>query len=149
MARKDGKMILVAVLSVVAVALSSGALIRQISKEKTKELQSYSYTIGAVTDEGKLDAEDKTCITSDKLQVKDLVSIEIEEDAEVTVSVYWYDEDGTLLKTDTVTADGTPVAPEGAETFRVEIEPTDDDDGEVSAFEKGDYAKLVTVTLKK
>lgn len=145
---KNGKMVLVTVLSLVALALSGGALIRQISKEKTKELPSYSYTIGAVTDEGKIDAEDKTCITSDKLQVKDLVSIEIEEDAEVTVSVHWYDEEGTLLKTDAVT-DGTPVAPEGAETFRIEIEPTDDDDGKVSAFEKSDYAKLVTVTLKK
>lgn len=145
---KNGKMVLVTVLSLVALALSGGALIRQISKEKTKELPSYSYTIGAVNDEGKIDAEDKTCITSDKLQVKDLVSIEIEEDAEVTVSVHWYDEEGTLLKTDAVT-DGTPVAPEGAETFRIEIEPTDDDDGKVSAFEKSDYAKLVTVTLKK
>lgn len=148
MAKKDWKTILLAGGCALALVLSSGALIRQVSSEKTKELQSYSYNIGAVTAEGNFDKEDKTSITSDKLKVKDLVSIEIEEDAEVSVSVHWYDEDGTLLKTDAVT-DGTPVAPEGAETFRVEIEPTDDEDGEVSIFEKGDYAKLVTVTLKK
>lgn len=148
MAKQNVKNTLLTIGCVLALVLSSGALIRQFSTEKTKELQSYSYDIGAVTAEGNFDKEDKTSITSDKLKVKDLVSIEIDEDAEVTVSVHWYDEDGTLLKTDAVT-DGTPVAPEGAETFRVEIEPTDDEDGEVSIFEKGAYAKLVTVTLKK
>ncbi len=148
MAKKNGKMIALSIGCVLALLLSGGALIRQVSSEKTKELSSYSYTIGAVDEEGKIDKDEKSSITSDELKAKDLVSIEIEEDAEVTVSVYWYDEDGDLLKVDVVT-DGTPVAPEGAETFRVEIEPTDDDDGKIGAFEKGSYAKLVTVTLKK
>ena len=87
MAKKDWKTILLAGGCVLALVLSSGALIRQVSSEKTKELQSYSYNIGAVTAEGNFDKEDKTSITSDKLKVKDLVSIEIEEDAEVSVSV--------------------------------------------------------------
>lgn len=148
MAKKDWKTILLAGGCALALMLSSGALIRQVKSEKTTELSYYSYNIGTVTDEGKIDADVKTSITSDKLKVKKLDSIEIDEDAEVNVFVHWYDEDGTLLKTDAVT-DGTPVAPEGAETFRVEIEPTDDDDGKISTFEKSGYAKFVTVTLKK
>ena len=137
-----------ATLGAIAIVLSSGALIRQVSSEKTKELPSYSYSIGAVTNEGEFDKDDKSCITSEELEAKDLVSIEIAEDAEVKVFVHWYNEDGDWIQTSEVT-DETPEVPEGAETFRVEIEPTDDKDGEVSAFEKGTYAKLVTVTLKK
>ena len=148
MARKNGKMMWLSIGCVAALLLSGGALARQFSKETTKELSSYSYTIGAVTD-GAIDKEDKSSITSDKLKVKNLVSIELDEDADVKVYVHWYDGDGDWLSNSEVTEDGTPVAPDGAETFRVEIEPTDDNDGEVSALEKGGYAKLVTVTLKK
>ena len=148
MAKKNGKMIALSIACGLGILLGGGALIRQVSSEKTKELPSYSYTIGAVTNEGALDKDDKSSITSEKLAVKDLVSIELAEDAKAKVYVHWYNEDGDWISTSEVT-DETPEAPEGAETFRVEIEPTDDDDGEVGAFEKGEYAKLVTVTLKK
>lgn len=148
MAKKNGKMILMSIGVGLALLLGGGSLARQLSNEKTKELPSYSYTIGAVDEEGEIDKKDKSSITSDELKVADLVSIEIEEDAEVSVFIHWYKEDGDVLGVNEVT-DGTPVAPAGAETFRVEIEPTDDDDGEVGTFEKGTYAKLVTVTLKK
>ena len=148
MAKKDKKAVLLAIGVGLALTMSSGAFIRTFTNEKTKVLASYSYNIGAVTSEGNIDKENKSSMTSDKMQVKTLVSIEKAEDAEVIVFVHWYNEDGDLLKTDEVT-DETPEAPEGAETFRVEIEPTEDEDGEISIFEKGDYAKMVTVTLKK
>lgn len=148
MAKKDLKNILLTVGVVLAVGLSSGALIRQATSEKTKELASYNYTIAAIDEEGKLDKDERGMMVSDKLNVKDFVSIDIDEDAEVEVTVYWFDEDGVLLKSDLVEGE-TPAAPEGAETFRVGIEPLEDEDGEISALEKGGYAKLVTVTLKK
>lgn len=148
MAKRNGKMVALSIGCVLALALSSGALIRQFATEETTELASYRYTIGAVAEDGGLDKEETKFITSDELKAKDLVSIEVDEEAELTVKVYWYDEDENLLRVDTVT-DGTPVAPEGAETFRVEIEPLDDEDGKVSVLEKGGYVKLVTVTLKK
>lgn len=148
MAKKDIKNILLTIGVVVALGLSSGALIRQATSEKTKELASYNYTIAAIDEEGKLDKDERGMMVSDKLNVKDFVSIDIDEDAEVEVTVYWFDEDGVLLKSDLVEGE-TPTAPEGAETFRVGIEPLEDEDGEISALEKGGYAKLVTVTLKK
>ena len=131
-----------------ALVLSAGTLIRVVSNEKTKELPSYSYSIGAVTNEGKLDSEDKTSMTSEKLNVKDLVSIEVAEDAKVQVFVHYYTKDGDFLSSVELSGE-LGEAPQGAETFRVEIVPTDDDDGKIGAFEKGDYAKMVTVTLKK
>lgn len=145
---KKGKNFLIAAGIIAALLMSGGALVRQISTEKTKEVHSYSYTIGAVDEEGKIDKQDKSSMTSDKFSVKDLVSIEIDEDAKVLVFIYWYNEDGDFLQVDEVTGE-LPETPDGAKTFCVGIEPTDDDDGEISAFEKGGYAKLVTVTLKK
>ena len=131
-----------------AVIMSGGAMARVASNEKTKELPSYSYSIGAVMENGKIDAEDKASMTSDKLAVKDLVSIELAEDAEVQVLLHYYDEDGAFIQSVEFTGELAD-APAGAEEFRVEIIPTDDDDGKIGTFEKGDYAKMVTVTLKK
>ena len=148
MAKKDWKSVLLTAGVVLAIGLSSGALIRQVSSEKTKELPSYSYTIAAIDEEGKLDKDVKEFIVSDKLNVDDLVSIEIDEDASVGVTVFWYDADGLLLSSSEVAGE-TPEAPQDAESFRVSIQPYEDEDGEISALEKGGYAKLVTVTLKK
>ncbi len=148
MAKKKIKVTVATVLSVLAIVLSGGAIARQFSKEETKEVSSFSYTIGAVNEEGKIDKSDKSSITSDKFKAKDFSSVKIDEDANVTAFVYWYDEDGALLNTQEIDGELTQVQ-DGAETFRVSIEPNDDEDGEISAFEKSGYAKLVTVTLKK
>ncbi len=151
MAKKaNWKGILLGVAVGAALLMSGGALIRSITSEKTKELSASAYSIGAVTDEGKLDNEDKTSIYTNKFDVADLVSVEIEEDAKVQVFLHYYDaEDAFMQSVEVVAGEELAAAPEGAETFRVEITPTDDDDGKVGVFEKADYAKLVTVTLKK
>ena len=131
-----------------ALIMSGGALARVSSNEKTTELSSYKYSIGAVMENGKIDSEDKASMTSEKIPVKDLVSIELAEDAEVQVLLHYYDEDGGFIQSVEFTGELAD-APAGAEEFRVEIIPTDDDDGKIGAFEKGEYAKMVTVTLKK
>ena len=147
MAKKNGKMLWLTIGCVAALVLSGGSLIRQISKETTKEVSSYSYTIAGLDEDGKLDKENKGYIVSDKFNVDKLESIEVDEDADVTVFVVWYMEDGAC-ETVKVT-DGTPVPIEGAKSFRILIEATGDEDGEVSAFEKGGYVNQVKVTLKK
>ena len=148
MAKKKIKVTVATVLSVLALVLSGGAIARQLSKEETKEVSSFSYTIGAVNAEGKIDKSDKSTITSDKFKAEDLVSVKVDEDANVTVFVYWYDENGGFINSNEVDGELTQ-ADASADTFRVAIEPNDDEDGEISAFEKSGYAKLVTVTLKK
>lgn len=148
MAKKNGKIIAAFVLSGLAFLMGGGSLARQISKEDTKDVSSYQYTIGTVNDAGKIDKSDKSSITSDKFNAEDLVSIKVDEEANVDVFVYWYSKDGALLSSSQVEGERTN-ALEGAEKFRVVITPNDDEDGEVTAFEKGGYANLVTVTLKK
>ena len=148
MAKKNFKFWLIGLIAVAGLAVGSGSLARQFSKEKTKELSSSDYSIGAVTDAGTFDKEDKTSITSDEYKVKDLVSIEVDEGAPVNVYVHWYNEDDEFISSTEVTG-GEIEAPEGAETFRAEIVPTEDEDGKITIFEKGGYADYVTVTLKK
>lgn len=140
---------LATIFSVIAIALSGGAIARQFSNEDTKEVSVFAYTVGALDEEGKIDKKDKSCMVTDKFDADDLVSIEIDEDADLTVSIAWFDEDGGFISTSAVTSGEKPTAPSGAKKFRVEIEATGDEDGEISMFEKTAYAKLVKVTLKK
>ena len=147
--KANWKAILIACVAGLALILSAGGIIRQVTKEDTKELRNSAFSVAAVTEDGKLDSEATDSLTSDKQAVSKLVSVEKSEDAKAQVFVHWYDEDGVFLSTVEVTEKlEAESAPEGADTFRVELVP-EDEDGKISIFEKGDYLDLVKVTLKK
>ena len=146
-AKANWKAIVIACVAGLALVLSAGSIVRQVTKEDTKELRNSAFSVAAVTEDGKLDSEATDSLTSDKQAVSKLVSVEKAEDAKAQVFVHWYDEDGVFLSTVEVT-DKLEAAPEGADTFRVEVVP-EDDDGKISVFEKVDYLELVKVTLKK
>ena len=143
------KVILVAGVSGLALILSAGGIIRQVTKEDTKQLRNSAFSVAAVTENGKLDSEATDSLTSDKQSVSKLVSVEKAEGAKAQVFVHYYDEDGVFISTAEVTDKlEAESAPEGADTFRVEVVP-EDEDGKISIFEKGDYLDFVKVTLKK
>lgn len=143
------KVILIAGVSGLALILSAGSIVRQVTKEDTKELRNSAFSVAAVTEDGKLDSEATDSLTSDKQALSKLVSVEKAEGAKAQVFVHYYDEDGVFISTAEVTDKlEAESAPEGADTFRVEVVP-EDEDGKISIFEKGDYLDLVKVTLKK
>lgn len=143
------KVILVAGVSGLALILSAGSIVRQVTNEDTKELRNSAFSVAAVTEDGKLDSEATDSLTSDKQALSKLVSVEKAEGAKAQVFVHYYDEDGVFISTAEVTDKlEAESAPEGADTFRVEVVP-EDEDGKISIFEKGDYLDLVKVTLKK
>ena len=147
--KANWKAIVIAGVAGLALILSAGGIIRQVTKEDTKELRDSAFSVAAVTEDGKLDSEATDSLTSDKQAVSKLVSVEKAEGAKAQVFVHYYDEDGVFISTvevaDKLEAES---APEGADTFRVEVVP-EDEDGKISVFEKGDYLDLVKVTLKK
>ena len=148
-AKANWKAILVAGVSGLALILSAGSIVRQVTKEDTKELRNSAFSVAAVTEDGKLDSEATDSLTSDKQALSKLVSVEKAEGAKAQVFVHYYDEDGVFISTAEVTDKlEAESAPEGADTFRVEVVP-EDEDGKISIFEKGDYLDLVKVTLKK
>ena len=147
--KANWKAIVIAGVAGLALILSAGGIIRQVTKEDTKELRNSAFSVAAVQEDGKLDSEATDSLTSDKQAVSKLVSVEKAEDAKAQVFVHWYDEDGVFISTVEVTDKlEAEAAPEGADTFRVEVVP-EDEDGKISVFEKGDYLDLVKVTLKK
>lgn len=147
--KANWKAIVIAGVAGLALVLSAGSIVRQVTKEDTKELRNSAFSVAAVTEDGKLDSEATDSLTSDKQAVSKLVSVEKAEGAKAQVFVHWYDEDGVFISTVEVTDKlDAEAAPDDADTFRVEVVP-EDEDGKISLFEKGDYLDLVTVTLKK
>ena len=114
------------------------------------EIGAEAYMIGALDDEGtKADGDasivTRNAITTDGLKVK------IADDAEVTYTIYFYgSEDEFISKTDALTEDfdGSAI-PENAETAKVVITPTADEDGKVDLTEVLGYAGQVTVTVNR
>ena len=126
--------------SMVVIAVRLGKI------DKTRELRSTSWSIGRIDDTtGKVDSTDKSDLfTNTFLKVEDL-KVEVKENAKVTVQINFYTEDKTFIEDAT---DLTSI-PATAKYARIEIVPTEDNDGKVSIFERLGYIKQVTVTYTK
>ena len=81
------------------------------------------------------------------------LKVEVAKNATVKYQVNYYDEDKKFLAVQTLTEDfdsaNMPSEASTAEYVKIEIIPTDDDDGEVSLLEKSGYVKQVSVTVAK
>ena len=126
--------------SMVVIAVRLGKI------DKTRELRSTSWSIGRIDDTtGKVDSTDKSGLfTNTFLKVEEL-KVEVKENAKVTVQINFYTEDKTFIEDAT---DLTSI-PATAKYARIEIVPTEDNDGKVSIFERLGYIKQVTVTYTK
>ena len=126
--------------SMVVIAVRLGKI------DKTRELRSTSWSIGRIDDTtGKVDSTDKSGLfTNTFLKVEDL-KVEVKENAKVTVQINFYTEDKTFIEDAT---DLTSI-PATAKYARIEIVPTEDNDGKVFIFERLGYIKQVTVTYTK
>ena len=109
-----------------------------------------AYMIGALDDEG-AKADGDTSIVTRNAITTDGLKVKIADDAEVTYTIYFYgSEDEFISKTDALTEDfdGSAI-PEKAETAKVVITPTADEDGKVDLTEVLGYAGQVTVTVNR
>ena len=114
------------------------------------EIGAEAYMIGALDDEG-VKADGDTSIVTRNAITTDGLKVKIADDAEVTYTIYFYgSEDEFISKTDALTEDfdGSAI-PENAETAKVVITPTADEDGKVDLTEVLGYAGQVTVTVNR
>lgn len=114
------------------------------------EIGAEAYMIGALDDEG-AKADGDTSIVTRNAITTDGLKVKIADDAEVTYTIYFYgSEDEFISKTDALTEDfdGSAI-PENAETAKVVITPTADEDGKVDLTEVLGYAGQVTVTVNR
>lgn len=119
----------------------------------TKTVSAGAYDIGTIdATTGKYVASEKS-IYMEEMQTIDGLTIEVEEDAQVSYKVAYYNEDKVFISmTDALTEDlATDSIPESASYFRVVITPNavDGEDVEISLLNASKYAKQITVTYEK
>jgi len=113
----------------------------------TETLSGIDYQIGILNEDGKYEKSDKA-IVSKSFNTVDGLTVEFEEKAEVTVKIFFYDEDEKFVSaTEELSSDYTFVETDGVKYFKVVITPTDDND--ITLFEKSGYVKQVTITINK
>ena len=109
-----------------------------------------AYMIGELDDEG-AKADGDTSIVTRNAVTTDGLKVAIADDATVTYALYFYDADGEFVsKTAELSADfdGSAI-PENAESAKIVITPTADEDGKVDLTEVLGYAGQVTVTVNR
>lgn len=141
---------------ILAAVLTLGAVVAIASKcdsDKTKELGTFDYKIGRLSDiDGKAIKDDKSGLLSKDIYDLDGLTVELEKDAEVKYQLNFYDADKEWLSVSTYEEDFDGDQIEslktiGAEYVRIEIIPLDDEDGKVGIFEKRSYVEQLTVTV--
>lgn len=109
-----------------------------------------SYTIAALDDSGEQTDGDTSIVTRNAVTT-DGLKVEIADDATVTYALYFYDADGEFVsKTADLSADfdGSAI-PENAESAKIVITPTADEDGKVDLTEVIGYANSLTITVNR
>ncbi len=114
------------------------------------EIGAEAYTIAALDDSGEQTDGDTSIVTRNAFTV-DGLKVAIADDATVTYALYFYDADGEFVsKTADLSADfdGSAI-PENAETAKIVITPTADEDGKVDLTEVIGYANSLTITVNR
>lgn len=141
---KRKSLIIVTVIAVIALLGVVGLGLVVNDQISTLELKSWNYTVADLDSEGELDSSDENIVTKDYIKV-DGLEITVNEEAEITYRVVFYDEDKEYIsETDELTTDfQDSEIPEGAEYCKIVITPVDDN--EISIFEKGDFVEMLNV----
>ena len=130
---------------------STVALFVKLDRQTTvTEIGAEAYMIGALDDEGEKTDGDASIVTRNAITT-DGLKVEIEDDAEVTYTIYFYGAEADFIsKTDALTEDfdGSAI-PDNAETAKIVITPTADEDGKVDLTEVLGYAGQITVTVNR
>lgn len=114
------------------------------------EIGAEAYTIAALDDSGEQTNGDTSIVTRNMVTTGGL-KVAIADDATVTYALYFYDADGEFVsKTADLSADfdGSAI-PENAESAKIVITPTADEDGKVDLTEVLGYVEQVTVTVNR
>lgn len=148
--RKKLDLIFKIIVCVLLVALIGGvtyAIVRVVQKDETKEISSLAYKIGALDDNGAFMNNTASIVSKDFIS-SDGLTVKLQENAEVSYKVFFYDTDKAFVSASEVqSADYAGTIPENAKYAKIVITPLHD--AEVSIFEMSGYAKQLTVTVNK
>ncbi|MFQ6752528.1 MAG: hypothetical protein ACLRFL_03090 [Clostridia bacterium] len=143
---KTGKIALIVVGILVAIMII-GLCVRMGSSQTYTTLSATDYEVGALDTAGAFKKNAGSFVSKDFYDV-DGLSVKVEEDAELSYQLYFYDAEENFISATNqfaVTYNGT--IPEDAELFKVVINPTNDDD--ISTFDIINYGSDVEVRYYK
>lgn len=127
------------------------ALFVQMDRQTTvTQIGPEAFSIASIDEEGK-EAESNVSIMTRKAFTTDGLKVELQDDAKVTYELFFYDEENAFISsTGALSTDflGLTV-PINAETAKIVITPTEDEDGFISLTEVIGYASQVTVTMNR
>ena len=134
---------------ILAFGLIATLFVKLDRQTTTTTIGGEAYSIGTLDETGE-PTETNTAIYMRKAVTTDGLKCEIAEDAKIKYELFFYDKDGEFVSsTGDLTADWAGEVPEGAESVKVMITPTADEDGKVSLVEVLGYASQLTVTVNK
>ena len=108
-----------------------------------------AYSIGAIDEYGKVTESDAS-IYLRKAITADGLKCELKQDAKIKYELFFYDKTAKFLSSSgALQVDFDGDVPKGAESVRIVITPTEDDDGRVSVIEILGYANQLAVTVKR
>ncbi len=134
---------------ILAFGLIATLFVKLDRQTTTTTIGGEAYSIGTLDDTGE-PTETNTAIYMRKAITTDGLKCELAEDAKIKYELFFYDKDGEFVSsTGDLTADWAGEIPVGAESVKVMITPTADEDGKVSLVEVLGYANQLTVTVNK
>ncbi len=143
------------ILTILLILALVGAVIGlavKVSRSASAELGGEAYSVGIIdAATGDVDSKKDTSIYTRKGLKADGLKCTLEKDAKITYQIFFYDKDEKFISaTETLSADfdGKGI-PEKAETCRIMITPTADEDNKVSLVEVLGYAAQLTVIVNK
>ena len=144
------KWVIVFLLIIGLVATTVTLFVKLDRQTTVTEIGAEQYIIGTLGDSGEKTDGDTSIVTRNAVTT-DGLKVEIADDATVTYTLYFYGaKDEFISKTESPSKDfdGSAI-PENAETAKIVITPTADDDGKVDLTEVLGYAGQVTVTVNR
>ena len=143
------KWVIVFLLIIGLIATTVTLFVKLDRQTTVTEIGAEAYTIAALDDSGEQVDGDTSIVTRNAFTV-DGLAVAIEDDATVAYALYFYDADGEFVsKTDSLSADFDGNIPDNAESAKIVITPTADEDGKVTLTEVFGYAGQVTVTVNR
>lgn len=143
------KWVIVFVLLLAAIAAIVMLAVKLNRQTTVERIGAEAYSIGTLDENGAA-AESEASIYTAKGFTVDGLKVTVADDAEVEYTLYFYDADGEFLSaTEALSEDFGGTIPETAETAKIVITPTADEDGKVSLTELFGYAGQITVQVNR
>lgn len=143
------KWIITFIVGLLLIAAVVALFIKLDRQTTTTTIGGEAYSIGTIDENGDY-KEGDTAIYMRKAITTDGLKCELKDDANIKYQLFFYDKDGKFISASAEqTSDWSGEIPDNAESVKIMITPTADEDGKVSLMEVLGYANQLTVTVNK